>query len=156
MFTSNYGFIVDYLAEVLRDLRKEDRTNEYNRYFELSNSITTRDKTSIAKTFAGMAKIIYPDGEMKEEDAKELLDLAIESRKRVKQQLQKMDETFEEVDFSYITRSTGKRTEVETLELLEYGEPRIKEKTEKQQEAVEVPVANSDGGVRLQLEGKQK
>src|SRR5690606_19080398 len=89
MFTSSYGFIVDYLAEVLRDLRREDRTQEYSRYFELSKTITTRDKTSIAKTFSGLAKVIYPNGEMTEADARELLDLAIESRKRVKQQLQK-------------------------------------------------------------------
>jgi ATP-dependent Lon protease len=155
MFTSNYGFIVDYLAEVLRDLRKEDRTQEYNNYFELSNSITTRDKTSISKTFAGMAKIIYPDGEMKEEDAKELLDLAIESRKRVKQQLQKMDETFEEVDFSYKLRSSGKRIEVETLEELEFGTPKITEKKLDSEEEVNVP-ADSNEVSGLRLEAKQK
>lgn len=121
MFTSNYGFIVDYLAEVLKDLRKEDRTNDYSKYFELSNSITTRDKTSIAKTFAGLAKVIYPHNEISEDNAKELLDFAIENRKRVKQQLQKMDETFEEVDFSYTIISTGKNITVETLEIMEHG-----------------------------------
>ncbi len=156
MFTSNYGFIVDYLAEVLRDLRKEDRTQEYNNYFELSNSITTRDKTSIAKTYAGMAKIIYPDGELKEEDAQELLDLAIESRNRVKQQLQKMDETFEEVDFSYKVRSTGKQKEVETLEILEFGTPTITEKKIDSDEVQEVPVEKQKPGNPLKLESKQK
>ncbi len=155
MFTFNYGFIVDYLAEVLRDLRREDRTQEYNKYFELSNSITTRDKTSISKTFAGMAKIIYPDGEMREEDAKELLDLAIESRKRVKQQLQKMDETFEEVDFSYKLRSSGKRIEVETLEELEFGSPKITVKKLDSEEEVEV-LADRNEGNGLRLEAKQK
>ena len=155
MFTSNYGFIVDYLAEVLRDLRREDRTQEYNKYFELSNSITTRDKTSIAKTFAGMAKIIYPDGEMKEEYAKELLDLAIETRKRVKQQLQKMDETFEEVNFSYKIRSSGKKTEVETLEVMEFGSSKITEKKLNSEEEIEVP-ADQEERAGLELEGKQK
>jgi len=121
MFTEDYGFIVDYLAEVLKELRKEDRTQEFSSYFELSDSITTRDKTSIAKTFAGLAKVIYPHGRMTEEDAKELLDFAIESRKRVKQQLQKMDETFEEVDFSYTVKNTGKKVTVETLEVIEHG-----------------------------------
>ena len=120
MFTEDYGFIVDYLAEVLKELRKEDRTHEYTNYFDLSDSITTRDKTSIAKTFAGLAKVIYPHGKMTEEDAKELLDFAIESRKRVKQQLQKMDETFEEVDFSYTVKNTGKQVFIETLEMIEH------------------------------------
>src|SRR5665811_2138330 len=116
MFTEDYGFIVDYLAEVLKELRKEDRTQEYSTYFELSNSITTRDKTSIAKTFAGLAKIIFPNGQLDENDSKELIDFAIECRKRVKQQLQKMDETFEEVDFSYVIKNSGEKVTVETLE----------------------------------------
>lgn len=120
MFTSEYGFIVDYLAEVLKELRKEDRTQDYSKYFELSNTITTRDKTSISKTFAGLSKLIYPDGILSENDAKELIDFSIECRKRVKQQLQKMDETFEEVDFSYTIKSTGKLTSIQTLEVLEY------------------------------------
>ena len=123
MFTSDYGFIVDYLAEILKELRKEDRTNEYSKYFELSDTITTRDKTAIIKTFAGLAKIIYPHGELLEEDMKELLDFAIECRKRVKLQLQNMDETFEEVDFSYTIKSSGKKVEVETLEVLEHLKP---------------------------------
>ena len=121
MFTKDYGFIVDYLAEVLKDLRREDRTNDYSMYFELSDSITTRDKTSIAKTFAGLSKIIYPQGDLSLEDAQELLDFSIENRKRVKEQLYKMDETFEEVDFSYSIKSTGLIESIETLEMLEFG-----------------------------------
>jgi ATP-dependent Lon protease len=123
MFTSDYGFIVDYLAEILKELRKEDRTNEYAKYFELSDSITTRDKTGIIKTFAGLAKVIFPDGVMTEDETKELLDFAIECRKRVKLQLQKMDETFEEVDFSYTDKKTGTITTIETLEVLEHETP---------------------------------
>jgi ATP-dependent Lon protease len=125
MFTSDYGFIVDYLAEILKELRKEDRTNEYSEYFELSDSITTRDKTAIIKTFAGLAKVIYPHGLMNEEDIQELLDFAIECRKRVKQQLQKMDDTFEEVDFSYKNKANGKLTTIQTLEVLEHIEPEV-------------------------------
>ena len=119
MFTSEYGFIVDYLAEVLKNLRKEDRTHDYTKYFELSSTITTRDKTSIAKTFAGLLKIIYPDNDFTEADAKEILDFAIENRKRVKDQLRKMDETFEEVDFSYVSKSTGEHFPILTLEEIE-------------------------------------
>lgn len=119
MFTSQYGFIVDYLAEVLKNLRKEDRTHDYTKYFELSSTITTRDKTSIAKTFAGLIKIIFPDNNFTEADAKEILDFAIENRKRVKDQLRKMDETFEEVDFSYVSKSTGEHFPILTLEEIE-------------------------------------
>jgi ATP-dependent Lon protease len=119
MFTGNYGFIVDYLAEILRELRKEDHTQEYRRFFDLSDSITTRDKDGIAKTFSGLVKVIFPDVKYTEPEARELLDFAIECRKRVKQQLIKMDETFEEVDFSYTVLSTGRTEEVETLEVLE-------------------------------------
>ena len=122
MFTNNYGFNVDYLAEVLKELRKEDRMSDYARFFELSETITTRDKTSIAKTFSGLVKVIFPHGEFTEEDAKLLIEFAIENRKRVKDQLRKMDDTFEKVDFSYKNKQTGKKTFVQTLEYIEYKE----------------------------------
>lgn len=127
MFSENYGFIVDYLAEVLKEMRKEDYMQDYKKYFELSDSITTRDKDSIAKTFSGLVKVIYPNGKYSGEEAKELLDFAIESRKRVKQQLIKMDETFEEVDFSYTIKSSGKKVGIETLEVEElFGKEKAK------------------------------
>ena len=141
MFTDNYGFIVDYLAEVLKDLRKEDHMQEYKQYFELSNSITTRDKDSISKTFSGLVKVIYPNGEYTEEEAKELIDFAIENRNRVKQQLTKMDETFEEVDFSYILKSSGKKHEIETLEVEEvYGKKKPELQVETEAPAQKAPV----------------
>lgn len=125
MFTSAYGFIVDYLAEVLKELRKEDYAHAYTAYFQLSDTITTRDKDAIAKTFSGLVKLIYPHGLFTELEAQELLDFAIENRKRVKQQLIKMDETFEEVDFSYTQLSTGQLIPIETLEVLEFGHGRL-------------------------------
>jgi ATP-dependent Lon protease len=121
MFSSDYGFIVDYLAEVLKELRKEDRTNDFSEYFKLSDTITTRDKTSIAKTYAGLSKVIYPNGGIPLEDAKELMDFSIECRKRVKEQLRKMDETFEKVDFSYSIKDNDDTIEVKTLEEIEFG-----------------------------------
>lgn len=117
MFTSSYGFIVDYLAEVLKELRKEDHMQSYRQFFELSDTITTRDKDGIAKTFSGLVKVIFPHGEFSEKEVLDLFDFAIENRKRVKQQLIKIDETFEKVDFSYRTLSTGEECEVETLEV---------------------------------------
>ena len=101
MFAKNYGFNVDYLAEILKELRKEDRTNDLEAFCLLSDSITTRDKTSIAKTFSGLFKIIYPHKIITLEEAQEIINLSIECRRRVKDQLRKMDETFEEVNFSY-------------------------------------------------------
>ena len=155
MFTSDYGFIVDYLAEILKELRKEDRTNEYSKYFELSDTITTRDKTAIIKTFAGLAKIIYPHGELLEEDMKELLDFAIECRKRVKLQLQNMDETFEEVDFSYTVKSTGKKVEVETLEVSEHLKP-ILEKQESEPQVTSEEKKDTNVSSVISLSGGQK
>jgi ATP-dependent Lon protease len=126
MFSSDYGFIVDYLAEVMKHMRKEDFSKSYQEYFELSNSITTRDKTAIEKTFSGLVKVIFPHGELTKDEAKILLDFAIESRKRVKDQLRKMDETFndEVVHFSY-TDKEGTETKIETLEILEYGDVKL-------------------------------
>ena len=122
MFTDNYGFIVDYLAEIMKELRKEDRMNDYTKFFELSDTITTRDKTSIAKTYSGLIKVIYPHGEYSESEAQAILEFAIENRKRVKDQLRKMDDTFERVDFSYTKKNTRKKTFVQTLEYIENKE----------------------------------
>ncbi|OYD42851.1 BREX system Lon protease-like protein BrxL [Sphingobacterium cellulitidis] len=123
-FTFDFGFIVDYLAEVLKALRKEDHSKLYQQYFTLSNSITTRDKTAIEKTFSGLLKIIHPDLNVTESDVKVLLDFAIECRKRVKDQLIKMDETFNDdpVTFSYID-SSGEVRYIQTLEEIEFGQP---------------------------------
>ncbi len=120
LFTDDYGFIVDYLAEILKELRKDDFSHILSQYFTLSESITTRDRMGIIKTFSGLCKIIYPDGNISKDEAKELLDFAIEGRKRVKNQLIIMDETFNEVDFSYSDNESGKKTEIITLEEKQY------------------------------------
>lgn len=126
MFTSDYGFIVDYLAEVLKHLRKEDYSKAYQKYFELSSTITTRDKNAIEKTFSGLVKVIYPHGDFTEEEGKELFDFAIECRKRVKDQLRKMDETFNDeiVNFEY-SLPNGKICKIESLEVLEFGDTKL-------------------------------
>lgn len=142
LFTDEFGFVVDYIAEVLKHMRKIDFGNSFEKYFQLSNTITTRDKTSIEKTFSGLVKILFPHGEFTEEEAKMMLEFAIEGRKRVKLQLQKMDETFREdiVNFEY-TDNKGKVHTVQTLEELEYGRAsfaqQIKEESGQQLETVE-------------------
>ena len=120
MFSDGYGFVVDYLAEILRELRKEDWGNNYQENFELSNSITTRDKDGITKTYAGLCKIIFPNKQATVQERKELFEFAIECRRRVKLQLQKMDETFEQVDFSFGVVGEGKTKEIFTLEEVQY------------------------------------
>jgi len=156
MFTDNYGFIVDYLAEVLKELRKDDRMNDYNRFFELSDSITTRDKTSIAKTFSGLIKVIFPHGEYSEKEAQSILEFAIENRKRVKDQLRKMDETFERVDFTYTNRKSGKKTFVQTLEYLENKELLGLEEEEPMPEAPEPEPKNDEPGCGMELKEGQR
>ncbi len=161
MFTGDYGFIVDYLAEVLKELRKEDRSHDYTQFFELSDTITTRDKTSISKTYAGLSKVIYPHGQITEEQAKELLEFAIENRKRVKQQLEKMDETFleDKVEFSYTIKSTGENKLVETLELLQVGNAPSRKPKEGQQLELETAPEETNAQPKsegLELEEGQK
>lgn len=123
MFTQGFGFVVDYLAEVLRYMRTLDYSDAYNAYFKLDDTITTRDKVAIQKTFSGLMKVLYPHQSCTKEEVKELLEFAIESRRRVKLQLMKMDETFREreVRFAYQDLETGKRVEVFTLEELQYN-----------------------------------
>ena len=154
MFTTGYGFIVDYLAEILKELRKQDHTNDYGKYFELSSSITTRDKTSIGKTFAGLIKVIYPNGKYSEEEAMEILNFAIENRKRVKDQLRKMDETFEEVDFSYTCKTSGEQVSIEALEETEFNtQVNQKKQSEKNQNTSEHKTKEP---VKLKLSSGQK
>lgn len=121
LFTNDFGFVVDYLAEILKHLRKEDYSKAYQKYFTLSDTITTRDKTGIEKTFSGLLKIVFPDGNFTEEECRLILEFAIEGRKRVKLQLQKMDETFndEKVLFEY-RNNAGKTIKVNTLEEIEF------------------------------------
>jgi len=121
MFSSDYGFIVDYIAEVMKELRREDHTGDFRDYFELSNNLTSRDRDGIVKTFSGFIKILYPNGEFTKEEAREILELAMESRKRIKDQLIRMDETYEEVEFFYIDKQNGKKIYVDTLENENYG-----------------------------------
>jgi len=123
MFTSDYGFIVDYIAEILKVLRKDDYGQKLKDLIELDSSLTTRDRDGITKSFSGLMKIIYPHGDYTNEEAIELLNFAMEGRKRVKDQLIKMDETFEEVIFGYEDSRTGENITIETVENIEFGSP---------------------------------
>ena len=119
MFTSGYGFIVDYLAEILRHLRSDDLSNRHQAFFSLSDSISTRDRDAVNKTMSGLMKLLFPAGGEKEEEVEELLKLAIECRKRVKDQLKRIDATYPIVEFAYTTKGGMKRT-VQTLEEVQF------------------------------------
>lgn len=133
VFSKEYGFIVDYLAELLRELRKFDFSSVLDGKITLDGSLTTRDKTAIRKSVSGMVKLLYPNQVISDEELLEILDFCIEGRKRVKDQLYIIDETFksEPVEFKYTIRATGKEVFPETLENLNYKAAiQVKEDTE--------------------------
>jgi ATP-dependent Lon protease len=102
-FTENYGFITDYFAEVLRTLRKSPMTDAFDKYFKLGRDLNQRDTIAVRKTVSGLTKIIYPDGNFTEEEIEEILKYALESRRRVKEQLKKIGGMeFYDTRFSYI------------------------------------------------------
>lgn len=119
MFSSGYGFVVDYLAEILRHLRNQDFSDQYKEHFTLSTDISTRDRDGINKTFSGLMKILFPQGDASPEEIEEILKFAMEGRKRVKDQLFRIDSTYADVNFSY-TDKAGVEKAVATLEEIEY------------------------------------
>lgn len=120
MFTEGYGFVVDYLAEILRTLRNYDFSHHYAEHFSLLRDISTRDRDGIHKTFSGLMKIIYPHGEATPDEIEHLLRFAIEGRKRVKDQLMRLDTTYTEVQFGYQPGGNAPLRFVQTLEEQDY------------------------------------
>ncbi len=120
MFCEGYGFVVDYLAEILRSLRNHDYTQQYVDHFDLLSDISTRDRDAINKTFSGLMKIIFPHGDASEKDIEEILRFAIEGRKRIKDQLMRIDHTYEPVRFGYTRQGDKKTLRVKTLEETQY------------------------------------
>lgn len=121
MFSTGYGFVVDYLAEILRAKRTEDFSDKYNGYFTLDSSISTRDQDGIRKTFSGLMKLVHPTGEATEDEVRTLLEFAIEGRKRVKDSILRIDATMRDtpVRFRYSNKS-GTWHDVSTLEESQY------------------------------------
>lgn len=119
MFTSGFGFIVDYLAEILRHLRGDDLSHRHQIFFTVGSQISTRDRDAINKTMSGFMKLLFPSGGETEAEVEELLRLAMESRKRVKDQLKRIDATYPPVDFHFVSKG-GRKVQVTTLEEDEY------------------------------------
>ena len=108
LFTNHFGLISDCFAEFCHEMRKYDFTNNFNEYFELNKDFNQRDSIAVGRTFSGLAKMIYPTGEMTKEEARELLEYAIECRRRVKEQLRKMTPNeFSDVNLGYIDIDTN-------------------------------------------------
>ncbi len=106
-FTNEYGFITDYLAEFVRELRKEQYGDVIERYFKLGRNLNQRDTIAVRKTVGGLVKLIYPNGEFTKEELEEILRIALEMRRRVKEQLKKLGGMeFYDVNFSYIDNET--------------------------------------------------
>src|SRR5215468_10554740 len=102
-FTSHYGFVVDYLAEALRELRKHTFTEVLDRNYSLGSHLKSRDVKAVRKTVSGLVKLVYPNGELSKDEVAEILELALEGRRRVKEQLKKMGSfEFHQTSFSLI------------------------------------------------------
>ena len=123
-FSKGYGLITDYIAAILHELRNNDLTGLLKEYAKFDGSLSERDHLAIRKTFSGMVKLLYPDGKMTDKEACELIDFAAECRKRVKDQLYIIDETFraEPAKFNYIRKTDGAEIHVETLEDINYAQ----------------------------------
>lgn len=120
-FSKGYGLITDYIAAVLHELRNSDFSSDLNHFVKFSGTLSERDHLAIRKTFSGMVKLLYPDGKYSDEEALEIIEFAAECRKRVKDQLYIIDETFraEPAKFEYLIIKSGETKQVETLERIE-------------------------------------
>jgi ATP-dependent Lon protease len=151
MFSEGYGFVVDYLAEILRTMRNHDFSHFYAEQFTLLSDISTRDRDAINKTFSGLVKILFPHQEATSEELEEVLKFAVEGRKRVKDQLMRIDQTYEPVRFGYKPQGQEKTTFVQTLEEKQYPQyyyqgstpPEHSEESEQDEEKTESTAAGA-------------
>jgi len=120
LFTDGYGFVVDYIAEVLKHLRTEDFTSAYKPHFTVTSEVSTRDQTGFEKTFSGLMKILFPDGKASPQEIEELLNFSMEARRRVREHILRIDDTFKRHDFIYEPVKGGKSVTVLTPEEVQY------------------------------------
>lgn len=116
-FTNDYGFISDYLSEVMREMRKEQYGDSLDKYFRLGRNLNQRDTIAVRKMVNGYVKLLYPDGNYTKEDIEEILQVSLEMRRRVKEQLKKLGGMeFYDVNFSYIDNDSFKEKYVSVPE----------------------------------------
>ena len=150
LFTSGYGFIVDYLAEILKHQRTEDFTGAYKDQFEIASELSTRDQTGFEKTFSGMMKLLYPHGGATAEEMEELVAFAMEARRRVREHILRIDDTFARHDFVYRRLADNTTVTVLTPEEMQYPEfaaPKMRPvpAAEVQSPATEAPTSDLGG-----------
>ena len=117
-FTDDYGFITDYLAEYMREMRKESFGDAFDKYFRLGSNLNQRDTIAVRKMVSGFVKLLYPDGVYTKEDIQEILTISLEMRRRVKEQLKKIGGMeFYDVNFSYIDNETFEEKYVSVPEI---------------------------------------
>jgi len=133
-FGNHYGFVVDYLAETFRELRTMTYTTAIDKYFKFGEALTKRDEKAVRKTVSGLIKLIHPDGKFTKEELEEYLNLALEMRRRVREQLKKMGGVeYWNTNFTYINLETSEEHPVNVPEKISIGpillpqEPRIGE-----------------------------
>lgn len=103
LLTEHYGLITDCLSEFCKEMRKRDYTHHIDDFFRLNSDFNTRDEIGVRKTFSGLMKLIFPDGNMNKDDARMILDYAVEGRRRVKEQLKIMAGVeFMDVNLGYV------------------------------------------------------
>lgn len=106
-FTNGYGFITDYISEIFRELRKDQQSDAIDKHFKLGTNLNQRDTIAVRKMVSGLVKLVYPNGKYTKEDLEEILRIALEMRRRVKEQLKKLGGMeFYDVNFSYIDDET--------------------------------------------------
>lgn len=140
-FSKGYGLITDYISAILHELRKKDFSPLLQNYAKFSGSLSERDHLAIRKTFSGMVKLLYPNGVFTDEEAFEIINFAAEGRKRVKDQLYLIDETFkaEPAYFEYEDLKKHVKVPVKTLEQLDYGKEDYRPAEAVPVEDVEIP-----------------
>jgi ATP-dependent Lon protease len=125
-FTQNYGFVVNYVSELLRELRSVTFAGTLDTYFDLGSHLNTRDARAVRKIVSGFIKLLHPDGGVSKEEVEEYLILGLEMRRRVKEQLRKIGgKEFWEVNFSYVDKDTNIEVDVDAPEIAKFRNRRI-------------------------------
>jgi ATP-dependent Lon protease len=142
LFTNHFGFVSDYFAEALRQLRKESYVGAINTDFALGDQLSARDEKAVRKTVSGLLKILHPHGEWTQGELREYLEFALEGRRRVKEQLKKLAaHDYAKTAFSYIERDTGHEYWIEVPEQPDEADRDIFAQTE---DAAENPEPNPE------------
>ena len=120
LFTAGYGFVVDFIAEILKHLRADDFTGVYKAHFEITSEVSTRDQTGFEKTFSGLMKLLHPHGGATDDEIEELLAFSMECRRRVREHILRIDDTFKPHDFIYQRKGSSAARTVLTPEEMQF------------------------------------